>query len=195
MRKNNLMLCCSLVIAALALSPAQAETGQAEATASICFEGSSTLHGFEGTVKTKPFHASFSEDEASGQMRVTGTASFNVLDMTTDHKKRDKKMFKMFEQSRFGTITGTLTDAKLPSDENCTSTLRLKIRDIEQEIPVTLHDWKREGDLGTFNMTFSVSLKAFNLKAPSVMGLIRVGDTVNIECAVLASLNPQLDGK
>jgi hypothetical protein len=174
-----------IALAGLSLSIiASAETQKAAATANILFKGSSTLHDFEGNVKTKPFTASLMNENTGGHTRISATASFNVLDMSTDHGKRDKKMRKMLDQEQFSTITGTLTNAELPTTGNSSATLRLRIRNIEQDIPATLSEWKREGDLVTFNITFSVSLKAFDLNAPSVIGLIRVGDTVEINCSV-----------
>ena len=185
----------ALVLAGLGLSFASAETWQAETTASIQFKGTSTLHGFEGNVKPRPFKTTFISETTNGPIRVSATVSFDVLNMSTDHKKRDKKMFKMLGQKQFLTITGSLTGAILPVSGNSTATLFLRIRDIEQEVPVTLSEWKREGDLGTFNMTFPISLKAFGLKAPSVVGLIRVGDTVQIDCSILTSLHAHLKEK
>ena len=40
------------------------------------------------------------------------------------------------------------------------------------------------GDLVNCSMALPVSLKALTLKRPAVMGLIRIGDTVQIECTI-----------
>jgi polyisoprenoid-binding protein YceI len=174
-----------IALAGLSLSiAASAETQNAAATADIQFKGSSTLHSFEGKVKTKPFTLAFISETTNSPMRVSGTASFNVLEMSTDNGKRDKKMRKMLDQEQFPTITGTLTNAELPTTGSSSATLHLRIRDIEQDVPVTLMYLERAGDLVTFNVIFPVSLKEFGLKAPSVVGLIRVADTVEIDCSV-----------
>lgn len=195
MKTSRFKLSCALLIGGLALAAATAETEQANANATILFAGSSTLHNFEGTVRTPPFFASFHTDKATGKIKVSAKTMLHVAAMTTENKKRDKNMFKMFEQTRFGTISGSLTDAEIPTSGTGTATLRLKIRAIEQDIEVTFTNWKQEGDLATINMEFPVSLKAFNLKGPSVMGLIRVGDMVNIECTILVHLPATDTGK
>ncbi|MDF7806741.1 YceI family protein [Pontiellaceae bacterium B12219] len=178
-----------IVLAGLSLTfAASAEIQQAEATADIRFKGSSTLHGFEGKVKTKPFLLAFISETTNSPMRVSGTASFNVLEMSTGNGKRDSKMRKMLDQEQFSTITGTLTHAELPTIGNSTASLHLRIREIEQDVPVTLSYLERVDDLVTFNVTFNVSLEAFDLKAPSVIGLIRVSDTVEIDCSVTGTL-------
>ena len=192
---NPLKIYFSLAIIGLVLSNAAAGTGKAQASTSIHFEGSSTLHGFEGTVNTQPFFALFREDKESGKIWISTKAMLNVSDMTTEHKKRDKNMLKMFEQPRFASITGTLTEVEIPMTGTNTVSLLLKIRDVEKNIDVTLSNWKREDHLATFNMTFPVSLKAFNLKGPSVMGVIRVGDIVHVECSILASFDTLPKGK
>jgi len=187
MYKLNLKKCYVLTVGILLLASAQAE--EVEAMATIAFHGTSTLHGFEGTVDTAPFTATFRKDDETGQLYVSATATVSVLDMTTHHKKRDKNMFKMLNPQDFSLITGVLANAPLPEEGSSEVILHLKIHDVEQEVPATLSDWKREGDLGSCRMVFSVSLKAFGLKAPSVMGLIRVGDIVNVEC-ILKGTNP-----
>lgn len=182
---------CILIALSLSLLPASAGANTAEATAAIVFSGTSTLHDFEGIVISKPFTVTAEEDADSGAMRVSATAVLNVQDMTTDHKKRDKNMFKMFDQETFTLISGSLNDAVLPTAGTSTATLRLKIRDIEQDVEVTLSDFKRIGDQVSCSMAFPISLKAFSLKQPSVMGLIRVGDTVQIKCTIQGRLCPQ----
>jgi len=187
MHKLNLKKFYILTVGILLLASAHAE--EVEATATIAFHGTSTLHGFEGTVDTAPFIATLREDAETGSLHVSATTTINVLDMTTHHKKRDKNMFKMLNPQDFSLITGVLVDAPLPREGTSEVTLHLTIHDVEQEVPATLSDWKHEGDLGSCRMTFSVSLKEFGLKAPSVMGLIRVGDIVNVECT-LQGTNP-----
>ncbi|MDF7799368.1 YceI family protein [Pontiellaceae bacterium B1224] len=184
MKTNHLIRYIALAGLSLCIA-ASAETQQADATAVIQFKGNSTLHDFEGLVKTQPFTATFFDETPNGPVLVSAKASFTVLEMSTDHGKRDKNMRKMLDQKQFPIITGTLTNAELPTfGTNSTANLHLRIRDIEQEVPVTLSEWERAGNLGTFRMTFPISLKAFDLKAPSVLGLIRVGDTVEIDCSV-----------
>lgn len=171
-----------LLAGLLPLLPAvQAE--EARTTASMTFHGTSTLHEFEGTVATAPFTARFSETK-DGKTLVSATTSLKVRDMNTQNKKRDKNMFKMFDAKNHALIAGSVENAVLPKEGKSETKLKLKIRNVEKEISATLSDWKREGSKISCRITFPVSLKEFGLKAPSVMGLIRVGDTVNVECTL-----------
>lgn len=156
----------------------------ADATAFIAFKGTSTLHGFEGTVATQPFALTFQEDPATGQISFAANASLNVGNMNTNHKKRDKNMLKMLDQKNFNLISGSLPETSFPTSGTGNAKLTLKIRDIEQDVEVSLSNWKREGNKISVDMKFSISLASFSLKPPSVMGVIRVGDTVTVECEV-----------
>lgn len=181
---QKLKLPAFYLLATLALLTPTVRAEYLKSTATIAFHGTSTLHGFEGEVTTKPFSADLHKDPATGKQLISATAIVTVAEMSTHGKKRDKNMFKMFNAEDFSLIVGVLENAPLPEDGSTKTTLRLKIRDVEQNIAATLSDWKRDGDLVSCKMTFSVSLKAFGLKGPSVMGLIRVGDTVDIECTL-----------
>ena len=184
MRTQLLKRLCILAALGLGLLTAPARAGQANATAAIVFKGTSTLHDFEGTVATRPFVATFHEDAATGQLRVTTKAALNVLDMNTDNKSRDKKMFKMLQQEKFAVIAGMLDDAIVPKEGSREEKLRLSICGVEQEVTATLSDFGKSGDQIICRMSFDVSLKAFGLKPPAVMGVIRVGDAVHIECKI-----------
>ena len=109
--------------------------------------------------------------------------TFEIAKMETGKKKRDKEMMHMFHADEFPLITGTAAAGSL---------LELKTGD-EADLPVsvTLHGETRsvtgkvtavtssEGRL-SFDMEFPLSLKAFGLKPPSVIGIIRVNDTVQV---------------
>lgn len=163
---------------------ASSQAGTFSGTASIEFKGTSTLHEFEGSVKARPFLATFREDAKTGRILVTASTEVKVLEMSTQNRKRDKNMFKMFDAKHHPLIHGALADAPIPTEGAAEIPLKIKIRDVEQELVATLSDFRREGDEASCRMVFSVSLSAFDLKAPSVMGLIRVGDTVTVECLV-----------
>jgi len=164
----------------LMLAPAQAE--EAKATSAIVFKGTSTLHGFEGSVTSQPFIVTFNQKPETGQVVVSAAAAVSVPDMTTAHKKRDKNMYKMLDQKNFTLISGALADAPIPAEGTGKAILKLKIRNVEREVAATLSDWKRDAGQVGCKMAFDVSLKAFGLKPPSVLGVIRVGDTVQVEC-------------
>jgi polyisoprenoid-binding protein YceI len=182
MHKSNMKY--FYILATAFFLQATIHAGEVAASAAIRFAGTSTLHGFSGTVATQPFSAIFREDGKTSQVHISATATINVLDMNTQHKKRDKNMFKMLDAENFTLITGVLTDAPLPKEGGSEVPLRLTIRNVEQTVTATLSDLQRDGNSASCLMTFSVSLKAFDLKPPSVLGVIRVGDTVTVECTV-----------
>ena len=73
--------------------------------------------------------------------------------------------------------------------------LGLKIRDVENDVWATLSNVKRGGKQISCTMTFPVSLSAFQLKAPSVLGMIRVGDTVLVECTITGQVVRKIAGR
>ena len=58
-----------------------------------------------------------------------------------------------------------------------------------------LSDWNNDDGRAACRMQFTVSLEAFGLKPPSVMGVIRVGDSVNIDCLIQGQLTLQPEGE
>jgi hypothetical protein len=192
---GNDRLTTRLILASAGLALSLAASGAVQGKADIRFKGTSTLHNFEGTVPARPFSATFTAGTTNGQMVVSASTVLRVDEMNTAHKKRDKNMLKMFDQPNYAEISGSLANATISLSEKTTAMLHLKIRDVEQDVPVVLSDWTREGDLMSGLLSFPVSLKAFKLKAPSVMGVIRVGDTVDVECTILVDLNHQPTGE
>jgi hypothetical protein len=172
----------------LSLSIASAWAGNATVSAFVQFKGTSTLHDFEGGAVTQPFPATFTDDTATGSMRVSTEVALKVLDMTTEHGKRDKNMYKMLDEQNHKLIKGSLENAVIPQKGTGTVTLRLMICGVEQEVTATISEVERTDEQINCRMAFPVSLAAFNLKAPSVMGLIKVGDTVEVECAIQGTL-------
>ena len=59
--------------------------------------------------------------------------------------------------------------------------LLLRIRDVERKVRATAGNLKESGERVTFDLEFPVSLGEFDLKAPSVLGIIRVGDKVSVK--------------
>ena len=59
--------------------------------------------------------------------------------------------------------------------------LLLRIRDVERKVRATAGNLKESGERITFDLEFPVSLGEFDLKPPSVLGIIRVGDKVSVK--------------
>lgn len=155
----------------------------------VAFEGSSTLHDFNGKGRCEPFTAS----EIAGVINVP-ELTVAVADMDTDNSSRDNKMRKMFEAEKYPLITGmsgpvSLSTIRKVSEENIDSTqpllFQLKIRDIEKPVTAILQNIvETEGKL-TADLAFTLSLADYKLKAPTVLGIIRVGDTIKVTTSFL----------
>jgi hypothetical protein len=161
--------------------------GVMDATADIRFQGSSTLHDFEGTAEALPFVIRYSEDPASGKLIVTASTKLEVAGMSTENRKRDKNMSKMFDEEHFSIMEGLLKEVPLAEGEPTKALLHLKIRDIEKDVEVVVSNLERTEEKISCIMSFPVSLSDFGLKAPSVLGMIKVADTVQVECTICAT--------
>jgi hypothetical protein len=60
----------------------------------------------------------------------------------------------------------------------------LPIRDRSREVEGRISDWQETPGRVSFVARVPVSLAAFDLEAPTVLGLIRVADEVSIEARV-----------
>jgi hypothetical protein len=151
------------------------------AVAQIVFRGKSTLHDFEGRVMSQPFVLSISSNSWSAQADVLGG------DMTTSNDRRDRNMWIMLETNSHPRLSGAVHKAALPPPAGTNMTLTLRIRDQQFEQPVTITDWSESPEGVRFHAAWEVSLKQYSIKPPSVLGLIRVSDTVRLEAQVTAS--------
>jgi hypothetical protein len=155
-------------------------TQKLPATATIRFQGSSTLHDFGGRVSTQPFALMLASNAWS--------ASAGVLagEMDTHNDGRDRAMWKMFETNSYPQVQGSVRRAPRPLPDGTKVTLALRIRDQEHDLEVILSRWKEDADSIRFHAEWDVSLTQFKLKPPSVAGVIRVGDKVHLAADVIA---------
>jgi hypothetical protein len=85
----------------------------------------------------------------------------------------------MLDPEEFPQITGSLKNWKLGDGmEDAPHLLELQIHGTTVEVPVILDAFTKEEEGYLLTCHFPLSLKACNLKRPSVLGLIRVGDEV-----------------
>jgi hypothetical protein len=169
--------------------PALALATDYQGSCSVIFQGSSTLHDFEGKGSCQPFHVS----ENVGIM-IIPELSVAVSTMDTDNSKRDKKMRKMFNAENYPLIKGgiepvSIADIRKALHENKEGhsevVFLLQIRDIEKPVTATLQNIiEAEGQISA-DMTFAISLADYQLKPPSVLGIIRVGDNINVTTSLL----------
>ena len=113
-----------------------------------------------------------------------------VAAMDTRNRSRDGKMREMFRSERFPRIHAAAHDVDVERlrveigkgrEGNASIDLLLRIRDVERKIRATASNLKESGERVTFDLEFPVSLGEFDLKAPSVLGIIRVGDKVSVK--------------
>jgi len=155
----------------------------------VAFDVTSTLHDFTGSALCLPFEAALAHDTAGRQVIPGVEVEVPVSGMETGNKSRNGQMREMFREERFPRIHAAARDVdverlrgemgegrggKAPLD------LLLRIRDVERKIRATASNLKESGDRVTFDLEFPLSLKEFDLKAPSVLVFIRVGDKVTV---------------
>lgn len=169
--------------------PAIAPATDYQGSCTVAFEGSSTLHDFNGKGSCEPFLVS----ENAGVI-IVPELTVAVSDMDTDNSSRDKKMRKMFEIEKYPLIKGTSGPVSLGAirktlEENIDSApshlFQLKIRDIEKPVTAILQNIEEMDDKITADVAFTLSLADYKLKPPSVFGIIRVGDTIKVTTSFL----------
>jgi hypothetical protein len=110
--------------------------------------------------------------------------------MDTRNRSRDGQMREMFRSERFPRIHAAAHNVDVErlraetgkGREGIASIdLLLRIRDRERKVRATASNLKEAGEQVTFDIEFPVSLGEFDLKAPSVLGIIRVGDKVSVK--------------
>lgn len=119
-----------------------------------------------------------------------GAVEVAVAGMDTRNKSRDGQMREMFRADRFPRIRGTAHDVDVERlreemgkgrGGKAPLELLLRIREVERKIRVMASNLSESGDRVTFDLEFPVSLAEFDLKAPSVLGIVRVGDKVSVK--------------
>lgn len=178
------------------LFAAPAWAGEIRGECAVRFEGTSTLHDFGGTARCEPFRATFAR-EPGGRTVVHGAQVLvPVAGMDTKNGSRDRQMREMFESDRFPWIRATVPEVDAdrirreakPGSEAGTLELGLTIRDTSRRVEATVSNLREEPGKVSFDLTLPVSLKEFGLKAPSVWGIIRVGDRVTVRSSVTLDL-------
>lgn len=146
----------------------------------VAFTGSSTLHDFHGKGKCEPFIVSTTDgvfDMSKPAVAVAG--------MDTANPKRDKKMHEMFDQKNFPLITANagavnLKDFRKKAGESPKVNFKLKIRDIVKPVTGTVSNFVETDSRITADVAFTVSLADYQLKPPSVLGVIKVDDKISV---------------
>jgi hypothetical protein len=182
-----------LLIMALVLSIGPALALELRGECRVHFTGSSTLHDFDGTGNCEPFVLRLTET-TGGEVIIPETVlAVAVAGMQTGNASRDDKMRQMFGADRFPVIAGVLDGAPLAelrrqlheADRGAQPLpLRLRIRDVEVPASPRVTQLVDDARGLSFDLDFPISLAAYRLEPPSVLGLIRVADEVRVKISL-----------
>jgi len=171
-------------------APAEPAPATIRGACDVAFLITSTLHDVPGSARCLPFAAVLARDAAGRQVIPTVEVDVPVAGMDTRNTTRDGKMREMFLSERFPRIHAAAHDIDVErlrvetgkGREGVASIdLLLRIRDVERKVRATAGNLKESGERVTFDLEFPVSLGEFDLKPPSVLGIIRVGDKVSVK--------------
>ncbi len=193
MRTAMIFRLSSFVCMAL-LGNALADTTHWSGTSQISFDGTSTLHDWGGKVATKPFVTKVTTDAAGNPTRVVAAVTVEVAKMDTAEAKRDENMLKAMQATAHPLITGVIDApfSAIRQGDSKPATLPLKLTMLGKTQTITgrISHWKQQGDKATFELDFDLSLKKSDIKVPSVLLFLRVGDTIKVHAAVSLKRNP-----
>jgi len=189
-----------LLLATLVVAYSSSSAGAASADAppsgtirgacEVAFLVTSTLHDVPGSARCLPVTAVLARDAAGRQAIPAVEVEVPVLGMDTRNNSRDVQMREMFRSERYPRIHAAAHDVDVERlrveirkgrEGNASIDLLLRIRDVERKVRATASNLKESGERVTFDLEFPVSLGEFDLKAPSVLGIIRVGDRVSVK--------------
>jgi len=162
----------------------------------IEFSGTSTFHGFSGEVRSRPFALEPHLDASSGRARWNGSIEVAVAEMDTGIDRRDRKMREMFEAERFPRIVAELVDVQASTvaaaRESGEFEIPFELTIREAKLPVTAKGshWIEQGSGASFDIAFDLSLRAYGLEVPPVLGVLRVGDVVTVHAHVTLDALP-----
>jgi YceI-like domain len=164
----------------------------------IAFLVSSTLHDVSGSARCQPFPVRVARDASGKEVIPVVEVEVPVTAMDTRNKSRDRQMRVMFLSDRFPRIRGEARDVDVGRIRGESGKVRggiapvdllLRIRDVERKVRATASNLRESGDRVTFDLEFPVSLGEFGLKAPSVLGIIRVGDKVSVKATFTLTIS------
>ena len=174
----------------LLLLAAQASAAEIQGACEVRFLASSSMHDFSGTGKCLPFTAPLLRGPDNNFLLPLVEVEVPVAGMETGIGARDKTMRKMFQADRHPGIHAAVRDLdadalrrRMREDPGGKAPLDivLAIRGVERKVSATAGGLAEEGSRVSFDIEFPVSLKEFELKAPKVLGIIRVADRVVVK--------------
>ena len=179
-------------------APAEPVPATLRGACDVAFLITSTLHDVPGSARCLPFEAVLVRDAAGRQVIPSVEVDVPVAGMDTRNTTRDGKMRDMFHSEQFPRIHAAARDVDVDRlrvetgkgrEGNASIDLLLRIRDMERKVRAMASNLKESGDRVTFDLEFPVSLGEFDLKAPSVLGIIRVGDKVSVKATFTLTIS------
>jgi polyisoprenoid-binding protein YceI len=139
----------------------------------------STLHDFNGTARK--LSGSFEQN----QNIAKGFVDVDIAGLTTDEPERDKNMYQMFDASLYPQIHFVFNDTDMTKildhhDGEIKFTGIMTIHNISHPVTLISKGHMEENTLICEGQML-VHLKDYGLKAPSILGLIRVDDAVAVQ--------------
>lgn len=154
----------------------------------VTFKGYSTLHDFEGNLKSVPLKVTVSPGR-NGRI-VSATSEVTVKQMTTHNTKRDESMLAMFHEAanhfiKVEVIAATEASLRPQGGHPGAMQLHLTIAGKRGTVNGAVTNLAEQPEALSFDLKFPVSLAAFNLEPPKAMaGVIKVKDTVDVSAHV-----------
>src|SRR5262245_4552639 len=171
--RRSAILRVLIFIFLFASAPALAQ--EVRGSAQISFTVTSTLHDFEGTAGS----AALALSQAAGAA-WSADVSVPVAAMKTGNGWRDSDMRQMLDAEHHPQIRARFRDLD-PEKVRSSGVLPfvLQIRTVERPVKATVKNWRQSERAASFDAAFDVSLKSFQLEAPSRF-FLTVGDEVHV---------------
>lgn len=171
---SSIRLAAFLLLFSAATAGAESIVGEAR----VELHGTSSLHEFDGhapavRVQLQPSGAHWA-----------GSVALPVTSLSTDNSLRDSRMYSLLRSEQFPEIRARFGDIDPEAVRRSRQlSFELSIAGVEQRVVSRLSEWTEEADGLRFVSEFDVSLKQFQLEAPTVL-FVTVSDTIRIRVAV-----------
>lgn len=162
-------------------------------TSEIGFSGTSTLHDWAGKVTAQPFTTTITYDTLTVVKQIRATVQVEAAQMDTAEPKRDDNMHRAMQVQKYPLVEALIdTPGSMVIVDGKTPTrlpLKLKLLGKTQTVDAVVSNWKKTGETASFDLDFELSMKASGISVPSVLLVIRVGDSVKVHATVNLTQN------
>jgi len=181
------VLCLTLATSFSAASE-PAATAVWSGTAGISFSGTSTLHDWSGTVRARPFTLQVTSGPDGRPLHLRSQVTVDAAKMDTADKRRDAVMHRCMRVTEHPLIEAVIdVPAEDVASDGKTPTrlpLKLQLMGKPHAMVADIRNWRLSGDKAEFDLHCDLSLKEAGIVIPSVLWVIRVGDTIRLHAAV-----------